>query len=201
MPKKLTAYSLLLTVYLLLSSTLTFAQKTISGKVTGNNNEPVSGATVSVKGTNVATQTNAEGTFTLNSPTDKSILVISNVGFENAEVTPSGAGPLNVSLKPTNATLTEVVVTGYTSQTKKDITSSVAVVNVKELVANPGSNIQSLLQGRAAGVTVGTSGVPGTGANVHIHGYSTFGNNAPLYIVDGARVGAITELNPDGLKE
>ncbi len=93
-----------------------------------------------------------------------------------------------------------MVVTGYTSQSKKDITGSVAVVNVKELVANPGSNVQSLLQGRAAGVTVGTSGVPGTGANVRIHGYSTFGNNEPLYVVDGARVGAITELNPNDIE-
>ncbi len=199
MPKKLIAHTILFIVYLLFS-TLTFAQKTISGKVTGNNNEPVAGATVSVKGTNVATQTNAEGAFTLNAPTDKSTIVISNVGFERTEIAADGKGTLDIALKPTNATLTEVVVTGYTSQAKKDITGSVAVVNVKELVANPGSNIQSLLQGRAAGVTVGTSGVPGTGANVRIHGYSTFGNNEPLYVVDGARVGAITELNPNDIE-
>ncbi len=74
------------------------------------------------------------------------------------------------------------------------------MVNVKELTANPGSNVQSLLQGRAAGVTVGTSGVPGAGANVRIHGYSTFGNNEPLYVVDGARVGSITELNPNDIE-
>ncbi|HZH94840.1 MAG TPA: SusC/RagA family TonB-linked outer membrane protein, partial [Flavisolibacter sp.] len=71
---------------------------------------------------------------------------------------------------------------------------------IKELTANPGSNVQSLLQGRAAGVTVGTSGVPGAGANVRIHGYSTFGNNEPLYVVDGARVGSITELNPNDIE-
>jgi TonB-linked SusC/RagA family outer membrane protein len=200
MAKKLTAYSLLLTVYLLLSSTLTFAQKTITGKVTGNNNEPVSGATVSVKGTTIAAQTNAEGVFTLNAPNDKATLVVTNVGFEPTEIAAEGTGPLAVSLRPTNATLTEVVVTGYTSQAKKDITGSVAVVNVKELTANPGSNIQSLLQGRAAGVTVGTSGVPGAGANVRMHGYSTFGNNEPLYVVDGARVGSITELNPNDIE-
>lgn len=199
MPKKLIAHTILFIVYLLFS-TLTFAQKTISGKVTGNNNEPVAGATVSVKGTNVATQTNAEGAFTLNAPTDKSTIVISNVGFERTEIAADGKGTLDIALKPTNATLTEVVVTGYTSQAKKDITGSVAVVNVKELVANPGSNIQSLLQGRAAGVTVGTSGVPGAGASVRMHGYSTFGNNEPLYVVDGARVGSITELNPNDIE-
>ncbi|HEV8080742.1 MAG TPA: SusC/RagA family TonB-linked outer membrane protein, partial [Chitinophagaceae bacterium] len=68
------------------------------------------------------------------------------------------------------------------------------------LVANPGSNIQNLLQGRAAGVTVGTSGVPGAGASVRMHGYSTFGNNEPLYVVDGARVSSITELNPNDIE-
>ncbi|MDB5245931.1 MAG: TonB-dependent receptor plug [Segetibacter sp.] len=200
MPKLLTARSLLLTACLLFFSIVTFAQRTISGKVTGNNNEPVSGATVAVKGTTIATQTNAEGAFTLNAPTDRPTLIVSNVGFENAEVTAGGRDALNVSLRPTNATLTEVVVTGYTSQAKKDITGSVAVVNVKELIANPGSNVQNLLQGRAAGVTVGTSGVPGAGANVRIHGYSTFGNNEPLYVVDGARVGSITELNPNDIE-
>ncbi len=200
MAKKLIVNSLLLTVCLLLFSTLTFAQKTISGKVTGTNNQPVSGATVAVKGTAIATQTDAQGNFTLNAPSDRSTLVITNVGFEAAEATANAGGPVDISLKASNATLTEVVVTGYSSQAKKDITGSVAVVNVKELTANPGSNIQSLLQGRAAGVTVGTSGVPGAGANVRIHGYSTFGNNEPLYIVDGARVGAITELNPNDIE-
>ncbi|MGI8635774.1 MAG: SusC/RagA family TonB-linked outer membrane protein, partial [Segetibacter sp.] len=200
MPKHLTARSFLLTACLLFFATITFAQRPLSGKVVGPNNEPISGATVSVKGTNIATQTNAEGTFTISAPNDRSTIVVTNVGYENAEMTSTGSGTLNVSLKPTNATLSEVVVTGYTSQAKKDITGSVAVVNVKELLANPGSNIQNLLQGRAAGVTVGTSGVPGAGANVRIHGYSTFGNNAPLYVVDGARVGAITELNPNDIE-
>ncbi|MCW3107760.1 MAG: TonB-dependent receptor plug [Segetibacter sp.] len=200
MPKQLTARSFLLTACLLFFATVTFAQRTISGKVTGTNNEPVSGATVSVKGTTIATQTNAEGAFTLTAPNDQSTLVITNVGFETAEITATGRGVLNVSLKPTNATLSEVVVTGYSSQAKKDITGSVAVVNVKELVANPGSNIQNLLQGRAAGVTVGTSGIPGAGSNVRIHGYSTFGNNEPLYVVDGARAGTITELNPNDIE-
>ncbi|MEJ7674106.1 MAG: TonB-dependent receptor plug domain-containing protein [Chitinophagaceae bacterium] len=176
-------------------------QKTVTGNVTSNlNQQPIAGATVVVKGTNIATQTNGDGNFTVTVPNAKSTLLITNVGFEPIEVSAGTSSPLGVSLKATNTSLNEVVVTGYTSQAKKDITGSVAVVNVKELVANPGSNIQSLLQGRAAGVTVGTSGVPGTGANVRMHGYSTFGNNEPLYVVDGARVGSITELNPNDIE-
>ncbi len=96
--------------------------------------------------------------------------------------------------------LDEIVVTGYSSQRKKDITGAVAVVNTKELVANPGSNVESLLQGKAAGVTIGTSGVPGAGASVRIRGFTTFNQNEPLYIVDGARVGSITDLNPNDIE-
>ncbi len=200
MLKKTTVHSILFTVCLLFFNTLLFAQRTVTGKVTGPNNDPIVGATIAVKGTAVATQTDATGNFTLRAPGDKPNLLITNVGFESADYSVRGDGMINISLKPANAALTEIVVTGYTSQAKKDITGSVAVVNVKDLVANPGSNVQNLLQGRAAGVTVGTSGVPGAGANVRIHGYSTFGNNEPLYVVDGARVGSITELNPNDIE-
>ena len=191
----------LVTSCLLLIVSFVFAQKTISGKVTaGSANQPVAGATVSVKGTSTVTQTNTEGVFTIRVPNETSILEITYVGFEKMEVPVSSRSSFDISLKESISTLSDVVVTGYSSQAKKDITGSVAVVNVKELVANPGSNIQSLLQGRAAGVTIGTSGVPGAGANVRVHGYSTFGNNEPLYVVDGARVSAITELNPNDIE-
>ena len=188
------------TVLLLFFCTLSYAQRSYSGRVLGTNNEPVVGATVAVKGTTLATQTNADGNFTINAPGDRATFVITSIGYEALELAANRSGLTVVSLRATNASLTEVIVTGYTAQAKKDITGSVAVVNVKELTANPGSNIQSLLQGRAAGVTVGTSGVPGAGANVRIHGYSTFGNNEPLYVVDGARVGSITELNPNDIE-
>lgn len=200
MRKKIIIHSLFFAVCLLLFSTISFAQRTITGKVTDGTKQAVAGATVAVKGTTSATQTDAEGNFSVNVPNDRSTLIITNVGFEAAEVAANAKGPVNISLKATNSSLAEVVVTGYTSQAKKDITGSVAVVNVKELTANPGSNVQSLLQGRAAGVTVGSSGVPGAGANVRMHGYSTFGNNEPLYVVDGARVGSITELNPNDIE-
>ncbi|RYZ58622.1 MAG: SusC/RagA family TonB-linked outer membrane protein, partial [Chitinophagaceae bacterium] len=131
---------------------------------------------------------------------DQSILVFSFVGYGSQEVAVSGKSSVSISLTENGGTMNEIVVTGYSSQAKKDITGSVSVVNVKELVANPSSNVQNLLQGKAAGVTVGTSGIPGAGSNVRVHGYSTFGNNEPLYVVDGARVGSITELNPNDIE-
>lgn len=183
-----------------MSSVVLAQQKTVTGKVTDANNQNVSGASVTIKGTNVATQTNSSGEFSIRVPSPNAVLQISFVGYETQEVKLGNQTHVGVALRPTTASLNEVVVTGYSAQRKKDITGSVSVVNTKELVAIPGSNVEGLLQGRAAGVTVGTSGVPGAGANVRIHGYSTFGNNEPLYIVDGARVGSIADLNPNDIE-
>ncbi|MEP7145035.1 MAG: TonB-dependent receptor [Ferruginibacter sp.] len=176
-------------------------QRTISGKVidavTGL---PVVGSTIAVRGTNVATESNAEGNFTIAVPNANSRIIVSNVGYEPLELATAGKTTLAVGLKSTTSSLNEVVVTGYTTQRKKDITGSVSVVNAKELVANPGSNVESLLQGKASGVTVGTSGVPGAGASIRIRGFTTFNQNEPLYVVDGARVGSITDLNPNDIE-
>lgn len=184
----------------LLFGIVSFSQQTsVTGRITDANKQPVYGATVLVKGTKNGVTTNESGNFTITVPNTQSILIVSYVGFESIEV-PASRSDFNISLTDRSSALNEVVVTGYSAQAKKSITGSVSVVNVKELLANPGSNIQNLLQGRAAGVTVGTSGIPGAGSNVRIHGYSTFGNNEPLYVVDGARVGSITELNPNDIE-
>jgi len=146
MHPKLTLKSVILSGLLFLVSNVFAQQRTITGNVTSNlNQQPIAGATVVVKGTNIATQTNSDGNFTVTVPNAKSTLLITTVGYEPIEISGGSASPLNLSLKATNTTLNEVVVTGYTSQTKKDITGSVAVVNVKELTANPGSNIENLL--------------------------------------------------------
>ena len=183
-----------------ISSSL-YAQKTVTGTVTSaKDNQPVNGASVLVKGTKVGAATSATGTFTINVPSGKNILVISSVGFDDMEVDVSSQTTITISLKEKTSSLDEIVVTGYTAQRKKDITGSVTVVNTKELIANPGSNVENLLQGKAAGVTVGTSGVPGAGASIRIRGFTTFNQNEPLYVVDGARVGSITDLNPGDIE-
>ncbi|MDQ6903888.1 MAG: TonB-dependent receptor [Bacteroidota bacterium] len=183
---------------MLLFTNIIFAQqKSISGKITdAGTGLPVAGATVVVRGSNTGTQTDGSGNFTITVPNSNSRLVFSSVGFEPQEVAVSGRSNVSVSLKSTTSTLNEVVVTGYTSQRKKDITGAVSVVSAKDLIASPGSNVESLLQGKASGVTVGTSGVPGAGASIRIRGFTTFNQNEPLYVVDGARVGSITDINP-----
>jgi TonB-dependent starch-binding outer membrane protein SusC len=203
MPKLTCLTRVLLLVCMLLSIQFSSysQQKTVSGKITSSaDGAAVAGATVTVKGANISVASGADGVFTINVPAEKTVLVITAVGFDGQEISIQGHAAVDVALKGSANTLNEVVVTGYSSQRKKDITGSVSVVNTKEMVANPGSNVESMLQGRAAGVTVGTSGVPGAGAAVRIRGYSTFNSNEPLYIVDGARVGSIVDLNPNDIE-
>lgn len=202
MPIKITWLSRSLMFVLMLTSCLSaISQKTVTGKITGKaDNQPISGASVQVKGTNIGTQTSTEGNFSINVPNDNSILTVSVIGYETMEMPVAGNTSFNFSLTQSTSVLNEVLVTGYTTQRKKDITGSVSVVNTKELVSNPGSNVESLLQGKASGITVGTSGVPGAGASVRIRGFTTFNQNEPLYVVDGARVGSISDLNPNDIE-
>jgi len=178
-----------LSVFLFFSVNAALSQKTVTGKVVSKtNNQPVVGASVVVKGSKTGTQTNAEGTYSVKVSKESDVLVVSFIGYDPVEIPVAGKTSLDVELTQSVSLLNEILVTGYSAQRKKDITGSVSVVNTKELVANPGSNVESLLQGKAAGVTVGTSGVPGAGASVRIRGFTTFNQNEPLYVVDGARV-------------
>ena len=150
MPSKLTV-RLWLAICMLLPATILHAQqKTVTGKVTDANNQPVTGATVTVKGSNVATQTNAEGFFTISVSHSNAILVFSSVGYEPREQTVGSNANLLVSLKTATSSLNEVVITGYTAQRKKDITGSVAVVEVANMRQIP-TGTTALADGNAAG--------------------------------------------------
>ncbi len=199
MPLKLPVLRWLAAVCLILFSTVAFAQRTVSGTVTANN-QPVVGASVTVRGTNIGTTTDEQGRFTITVPNNQSILVVSYVGFENREIAVGTQSSIDLSLTQTGSTLNEVVVTGYTSQARKDISGSVAVVKVGDLKSVPSSNAEQQLQGRASGVTVISSGVPGAGASVRIRGFASFGGNEPLYIVDGVPVGGLSGLNPNDIE-
>lgn len=170
-----------------------FAQKTITGKITnGKDNNPLSYATVTVKGTNVATVSGSDGSFSINAPAGKTTLVVSSVGFTTKEVDAS-SGNVSVTLAETTSSLDEIVVTGYTAQRKKDIAGSVAVVNVKELKQMPVGTGEAALQGRASGLTVITSGQPGAASDIRIRGVTGFFNNQPLIIVDGVQSTQFTQ--------
>lgn len=183
----------------MLLCTVAFAQRTITGKVTGPDKGPIAGATIAVKGASTATSTGADGTFVINAPAN-AVLVVSYIGFDVVEISTVGRTDYNIGLKERTSSLNEVVVTGYTSQAKKDITGSVAVVNTADLKSQPASNAESQLQGRASGVTVTTDGRPGQGASVRIRGFASFGGNEPLYIVDGVPAGGISGINPNDIE-
>lgn len=200
MPSKLTAKHWWLTMCLLLFATVAFSQqKTVTGSVTnGTTKEAIAGATVSVKGTTIATQTNAEGAFTITVPNERSVIVVSTVGFKSVEVR-ANQDNIQITLTPTTSNLDEVIITGYTSQKVKEVTGSVAVVKAKDLNAVPAGQAEQMLQGRVAGLNVITSGQPGEDAVVRLGGIGNFGNVTPLYIIDGIP-GNINSLNPNDIE-
>ena len=186
----------------LLCSNIVFAQKTVTGKVTNQTNDPLPNVSVTVKGTNTGTVTDAYGNFSLNVPAGKNIIEISNVGFGTQEV--SVAGKTNVgtvSLIAGTNTLNEVVVTGYGTQRKKDITGSVAVVNTTELRQQPATSPIEALQGKATGVQIINDGSPGSTPQIRIRGNTSINNNDPLFVIDGMPYqGKLSWLSSDDIE-
>lgn len=196
---KLNPKKFALSFLLFLFTAVGFAQKNnVVGKVTDQASKPLAGATITVKGTTVVAIASSTGEFAISVPTGKKVLVVSNVGYDDKEVTVS-SGVVNVSLKETISSLNDVVVTGYTAQKKKDIAGAVSVVSVKDMKQQPVGTGEEALQGRVSGVQVISSGQPGAASDIRIRGISGFGNNAPLVIVDGVR-SSITDLNMNDIE-
>jgi len=186
-------------LFLIFISGTLLAQKKVTGTVTAaKSNQPVSFASVTVKGTSIATSTDAAGAFTITVPAGKTVLTVTSVGFADLDVT-IGSGPVNVVLTETTSTLNEIVVTGYTAQRKKDITGSVAVVNVNNLKQVPSGTTESLLQGQASGVTVINSGSPGEGSNIRIRGITSLGSASPYVVIDGV-AGSLHDLDVNDIE-
>ena len=161
-------------------------QKTITGTVKDETGNALPGVSIFVKDDNtIGTTTNASGNFSLNLPTGKSTLTFSSVGYQSQDVVADKRTPVNVVLATDKLNLNEVVVTGYTSQQKKDITGSVAVVDMKALNSIPAGSAMQALQGQASGVNVISSGVPGGLSMILVRGVTSFGNTQPLVLVDG----------------
>lgn len=172
---------------------------TVTGRVLDEKGAGLPGATVLFKGTsNVGTATDIDGRFTLNVPDGNGTLVISSISYTTQEVAINNRTTLpDVQLVSDVKSLNEVVVVGYGTQRKKDLTGAVAVVNVAELQQQPTAQITNQLQGRASGVTVLGSGQPGEAPQIRIRGLNTFGNNQPLYVVDGVPTQNINDINPN----
>jgi len=173
----------------------------ITGVVVDESGKPLSGASVTIKGSSHGTSTDAEGHFTLQAPGNNGVLVISYVGMNTQEIHLNGRKDLRVVLAKTVSEQVEVVIIGYGSQKKREVTGSVASVKVGEISQDVSGNVSSALQGRVAGVAVeSNSGAPGAGLSITIRGSSTLGSNSPLYVVDGVFLGNIDFINPSDIE-
>lgn len=178
---------LLTFVFVLLWGQNLFAQQiAIAGKVTGEDNAPIPGVSVSVKGTTVGTVTDPNGNYSLTVPKDAKTLVFSFIGMLTEEVEIGSRTQIDTKLLPDITSLNEVVVIGYGSVKKTDVTTSISSINQKELKTLPVAGIDQAIQGRLSGVTVtNNGGQPGGGVSVRVRGITSVNGNEPLYVIDG----------------
>lgn len=186
----------------LFCTSFAFAQQ-VKGKVTGQNGEALVGVSVTIKGINRGTQSDADGSYKLDVP-NNSTLVFSFVGYTPSEVAYTGQKEINVSLNLDDKLLSEIVVVGYGSQLKKNVTGAVQTIGSKEIKDIPVSQVTQKLQGQLAGVQINqTTGKPGQGMSVRIRGQlSVSAGSDPLYVIDGFPItGDIGAMNPDEIED
>ena len=181
-------YAALVLLLLLCSSSLALAQqRLVQGKITDSKGEPLVGASVVVKGTVVATGADADGSFQLQVPDGQNTLVVSFIGYQAKEVAIGNQTSITVQLAVSDQNLDEVVVVGYGSVKKSDLTGSVSSIKREELLVGNPLSLDRGLQGKVAGVQVTQNdGAPGSGISMQIRGINSFsGNTQPLYVIDG----------------
>ena len=192
---------LLLIAFVQLISVPLFAQTPIQGRVMASD-APLPGVTVTVKGTQTSTVTDADGKFSLSAP-EKAVLVFSHVNYLTQEMA-AGTGNMEITLAPNNGNLSEVIVIGYNSQKKATLTGSISVVKGADLVKSPAVNVSNSLAGRFSGVMLNNrSGEPGVdGSSIRIRGLATTGSNDVLIVVDGVpgQIGGLERLNPNDIE-
>lgn len=200
MQKKITFLSLVLLFFLFSQSAFSQAS-TVKGKVTNSlTGEPLSGATVKVLGSNLGTQTSTDGEYSLNAVSNAT-LVFSFVGFETLTLKVNGQSTLNAALVAGKVSdLNEVVVVGYGTQKKRDLTGSIAVVSGDEISKQPNTNPIASLEGKVAGLTIVNGGGAGAGPTVRIRGVNSTNNSDPLYVVDGIQQNDISYVNPSDIE-
>ena len=168
----------------------------VTGKVAERGGQGIPGASVIIKGSTTGTTTNVEGEFSVNVKDDNEILMISSVGFVSQEVKVGSQSSINLTLQDDVANLSEVIVTGYGTQSKRDITGAVATISAKDLQSIPATTFAQQMQGRASGLSVVNDATPGGEASIRIRGFGTIGNNDPLYVIDGVPTESQGNLNP-----
>ncbi|WP_207435402.1 SusC/RagA family TonB-linked outer membrane protein [Sabulibacter ruber] len=192
----------LLTLLLSLFCGIALAQTTITGRVTSaRGGEPLPGVSVVVKGTTAGASTDVDGRYQIQSPANGTTLVFSYIGYLSKEEPINGRTTINVALQDDQQALEEVVVVGYGTQLRREVSTAISSVTAEEITQTPVTRIEQALQGRVAGVQVtNVSGQPGDAPTVRIRGIGSTGNANPIYIVDGFPVGGIDYLNPGDIE-
>ena len=191
----------LITLFLCLSATVFAKAQDVSGTVIDSNGESIIGVSIQEKGTKNSIITNLDGNFKINLKSSPAILVFSMVGMISQEKQLKFGDNIIIVLQEDTKMLEQVVVTGYTSQRKADLTGAVAVVDISDMMKSAENNPIKSLQGRVAGVNISADGNPSGAATVRIRGIGTLNNNDPLYIIDGVPTkGGMHELNSNDIE-
>ena len=157
----------------------------IIGVVLDNSNLPIPGASVFAVGTAIATTTDFDGKFTINVPESASSLSISYMGFETKIINIENKTEIKVILSESTSQLDEVVVVGYGTEQRRNVTASISTVKMKDIKSQPKANVVEMLEGRLPGVQIMSDNSPGGGSSIRVRGFSTINNNDPLVIIDG----------------
>ena len=175
-------------------------QITIKGKIVDDQDESVIGATIIVKGTTIGTVSDIKGDYSIIVPENSETIIVSFIGYKSKEIPINNRAIIDIKLEIDIAELESIVVTGYGTQRKQDITGAVAIVNTNEMSKSQYTNLTDRLQGRVPGVSVKTNGEPGSMGDVTIRGVSFFGDNNPLYVIDGIPTEDSPNINPTDIE-
>ncbi len=178
-----------------------FAQEIdVTGTVKDENSEALPGVNIVIEGTTSGTVSDMDGNYSISVPGSESVLVFSSIGYVTEQIRVGDQSVINLSMSQDITSLSEIVVVGYGTQNRADVTGAISSVGADEITAVPTANISQALQGRASGVTVINNGSPGSSPTIRIRGLGTTGNNTPLYVVDGVISSSIDGLNQNDIE-
>jgi TonB-linked SusC/RagA family outer membrane protein len=182
-----------------LSSTLAVQDITVTGKITGDNGEALSNVSITVKGTSRGATSDNNGTFTITTPEDAT-LVFSYIGYSSQEIKVGSRSVIDVQLASSHQKMDDVVVIGYGLASKRDLTGSIVKIAGKEIADKPNTNPIASLQSKVAGLSVVNNGTPGAQPDIRIRGTTSIGQVHPLYVVDGIFNDNIDYINPNDIE-
>lgn len=201
LPGRLKLFPILISALFFINGSFAQSNIQVKGKVTDTKGEPLSGVSITIKGTAFGTSTNNAGEFTLTAPNQNSVVVFSYVGFPTQEVAVGTQTNLDITLRPQSGQLNEVVVVGYGTQRRREVTSAVTTVSAEQFNKGNVTNVAQLLQGKVAGLSISRpGGDPNGGFAIRLRGLSTLGaGTQPLVVIDG-QVGAdLNSVDPNDI--